>query len=528
VPDVEVFIFLLLAVVVLAALGRRSQVPDPIVLVLGGLVLGFVPGLPAPQIDPDVVLFVFLPPLLYFAAYSSSAYELRDNVVPIGLLAVGLVLVTVAAVAAVAHWVVGVDWPVAVVLGAVLGPTDPVAATTIIRRLGAPGRIGTILEGESLVNDGTALTAYKIALGAVGAASVTAWSVGPRFVAVAIGGIAVGLVAGWISGRLRAALDEPSIDVTLSLLTPFVAYVPAEELGVSGVLAAVTAGLWIGNQTLGLSGPESRLRTQTFWEALDFLLNSLLFLLIGLQLPSIVARIEETALVPLAAYGLLLAVVVIGVRMAWMFTVPSAIALITRRGDDDEARWTTHRERVVVGWSAMRGGVSLAAALAIPVRVDGAPFPDRDLIIFLAYAVVLLTLVVPGLTLAPLVRRLGLGQGEERRRADAELRLRLTQSALERLDDIERAEGPPDHVIERLRDRYLARLHSLESRLDDDRGAVRGSDQRAAATLQRELLEAERETLRDMQRERAYPADLLQRLQSEIDLDESRLQARAR
>jgi Na+/H+ antiporter len=526
VPHVEVFIFLLLAVVVLAALGLRSAIPQPIVLVLGGLVLGLVPGVPSPRIDPDVVLFVFLPPLLYFAGFSSSAYELRDSAMPIGMLAVPLVLVTVAAVAAVAHAVVGIPWAAAVVLGAVLGPTDPVAATTIIRRLGAPGRIGTILEGESLVNDATALTAYKIALGAVGAATVSAWTIGPRFVAVAAGGLAIGVVAGWVFSRLRGVFDEPSIDVTLSLLTPFAAYVPAERIGASGVLAVVTAGVWIGHQSLGLAGPESRLRTRTFWDALNFLLNSLLFLLIGLQLPSIVGRIERADVLELAAQALLLAAVVIAVRMAWMFTVPETIARITRRAEGAEARWTDTRERLVLGWSAMRGGVSLAAALAIPEMAGGQPFPDRDLVIFLAYAVVLATLVLPGLTLARLVERLGLGQGDERRRADAELRLRLTRAALEHLDELEREEGASARVLDRLRDRYQGRADRLETRLGNGH-AGRADYQKESARLQEELLEVERDALRDLQRERAYPADLLERIQREIDLDESRLHRRA-
>jgi CPA1 family monovalent cation:H+ antiporter len=519
VPGVEAIVFLLLAVLVLAAVGRRSQVPEPIVLVLGGLVLGLVPGLPAPRIDPDVVLFVFLPPLLYFAAFTSSAYELRENAVPIALLAVGLVLVTVAAVAAVAHAVTGIPWAPAVVLGAVLGPTDPVAATTIMGRLGAPQRIVTILEGESLVNDATGLTAYKLALGAVAAGSVSVWSIGPKFVAVALGGIAVGVAAGWVFTRLRRLLDDPSLDVTLSLLTPFATYVPAEAFGASGVLAVVTAGLWIGHQSLGLAGPESRLRTRAFWDALNFLLNSLLFVLIGLELPAIVGGIERASLVPLAGQALVVALVVIGVRLAWMFTVPGLVALL------DEPN-TTRRERIVLGWSAMRGAVSLAAALAIPqFTPDGAPFPDRELIIFLAYGTVLLTLVVPGLTLGPIIERLGLGQEEARRRADVQMRRRLTRAALARLHDIEDDGGAPEPVIDRLRDRYESRLGRLEARRGEGEKARRDY-QRDAARVQTELLEAERRALHDLQRERAYPADLLERVKSEIDVDESRLRAR--
>jgi CPA1 family monovalent cation:H+ antiporter len=529
VGEIEVLIFLLAVVAFLAALGRRSHVPAPIVLVLGGLGLGFVPGLPAPEIDPDIVLFVFLPPLLYFAAFSSSAYELRDNAVPIGLLAIGLVLVTMVAVAAIAHYVVGLAWAPAFVLGAVLGPTDPVSASSVIRRLGAPGRIVTILEGESLVNDGTGLTAYTIALGAVGASVAIGGSV-LKFVGISLGGIALGLAVGWLAGRLRRLADEPSIDVTLSLLTPYVAYVPAEQIGVSGVLAAVTAGLWIGNQSLGLSGPESRLRTVTFWESLDFLLNSVLFLLIGLQLTNIVQSIEGARALWLIGQTALVAAVVMGVRLAWMFLLPGVVSLVAPFRDDLSPREDL-RERLVVGWSSMRGAVSLAAALAIPtVAASGQRFPDRDLVIFLAYSVVIVTLVLPGLTLAPLVQRLGVGQGEVRRREDAEARARLTHAALERLEELAGEPDAPDRVVERLRERYQSRLDRLEARIEDaggDGDGERGAEQRQAAELARALIERERDVLMDLERERAYPADLLQGLRRDIDLDESRLRARA-
>jgi Na+/H+ antiporter len=319
----EILVFLLVAVALLAGFGLRYDVPYPIVLVLGGLALGFVPWLPAPDLDPDIVFFAFLPPLLYAAAFEASAYELRAHALPISLLAVGLVLATVVAVAVAAHGVAGVSWEMAFVLGAVVGPTDPVAATAVLRRLGAPSRIQTILEGESLVNDGTGLTAYGVAIGAVGAASLTVGGVVLDFVTTAAGGIAIGLVVGWVVGRLRQATEEPSIDVVLSVLTPFAAYVPAEKIHVSGVLAVVTAGVYIGTRSLGLSQAGARLRTLAFWQATEFLLQSLLFLLVGLQLTNLVEGIEDARLLELAGYGLVLALVVIGARMAWMFVVPA-------------------------------------------------------------------------------------------------------------------------------------------------------------------------------------------------------------
>jgi Na+/H+ antiporter len=506
VAGAQVLVFLLVAVALLAGAGLRWNVPYPVVLVVGGLVLGLVPGLPSPDLDPDIVFFAFLPPLLYAAAFQASAYELRANVVAISHLAIGLVLVTVVAVAAVAHWVADLPWAAAFVLGAVLGPTDPVSAAAIVRRLGAPARIEAVLEGEALVNDGTGLTAYKIALGAVGAASLGAGEVGGKFVLIAAGGIAIGAAVGWIFAHLRIAAREPSIDVVLSVLTPFAAYVPAEEIGVSGVLAVVTAGVYVGTRSLELSEAGGRLRTLAFWQASEFLLNSLLFLLIGLQVTRIVGDIEGAALGTLAAEAALIAAVVIAVRIAWSFTVFEI---------------GSARERFVIGWSGMRGAVSLAAALAIPID----DFPDRDLVIFLAYGVVLVTLVLPGLTLAPLIEALGLGQSAERRRQEVEARLRLTHAALERLDTMaEHGEG--DGAVEQLRDRYQSRLDRLEDRLESAGGHPdHGTD---VAETQIDVLEHERDVLREMRRERAFPAELLRTLEAEIDVDEARVRSRGR
>ena len=376
--EIELFVFLLFAVAVLAGLGLRSGVPYPVALVLGGLVIGLVPGLPSPELDPDIVFFVFLPPLLYAAAITVSAHELKANWAPISLLAVGLVLVTIAAVAAVANAVLGIPWAAAFVLGAVLGPTDPVSAAAVLDRLGATGRSKTILQGESLINDGTGLTAYKIALAAVGASAGAWFEVSFEFAKVAAGGIAIGLAVGWIFAHLRRIVTDPSLDVTLSVVTPFIAYVPAEEVHVSGVLAVVAAGLYMGSRSLDVIEPGTRLRTLAFWESAAFLLDGLLFLLIGVQVPTIIERIEDANEFTLAGYALLISAVVFGTRFLWMLVVPAVLPSQTSRP-----------ERVVIAWSGMRGGVSLAAALAIPVE----DFPQRDLVVFVAYAVIVITLV---------------------------------------------------------------------------------------------------------------------------------------
>jgi CPA1 family monovalent cation:H+ antiporter len=515
VAGAEILVFLLVAVAVLAGVALRHDVPYPIVLVLGGLALGFVPPLPSPELEPDVVFFVFLPPLLYAAAFQASAYELRANAGPISLLAIGLVLATVVAVAVVAHHVIGLPWAVAFALGAIVGPTDPIAAAAVLSRLGAPARIRTILEGESLVNDGTGLTAYSVAIAAIGA-SVTTVDVVGDFVRMTAGGIAIGLAAGWLFGRLRGMTREPAIDLVLSILTPFVAYVPAERLHVSGVLAVVTAGVIIGSRSQELSEARARLRTLAFWQSADFLLNSLLFLLIGLQLGDLVDGVADKELVEVAGEAVVIAAVVLGVRLAWMFAVPAIahLRIVPRQP-------TGMPERLLLGWCGMRGAVSLAAALAISTDVE-----ERELVILVTYGVVLVTLVLPGLTLAPLIRALGLGQGEQHQRLEVEARMRLTHAALERFDELGEHGDVPEPDLERLRDRYQARLDRLRERLEAAGGHP---DHRTeAAEAQIAALEAERELLAEMRRERAFPADLLRELEAEIDVDEARVRSRGR
>lgn len=511
----DVLVFLLVAVAVLAGAALRHDVPFPIVLVLGGLGLGFVPWLPTPVLGHEVVFFVFLPPLVYAAAFQASAYELRANALAISLLAVGLVLATMAAVAAVGHWIVGLPWAVAFVLGAVVAPTDPIAAAAVLGRVGAPARIRTILEGESLVNDGTGLTAYGLALTAVGA-TVTAGDMVGDFVVKSAGGIALGVAAGWLFGRLRAAGRDPSIDLVLSLLTPFAAYLLAEKLDVSGVLAVVSAGVVIGSRSQELAEAGARLRTLAFWQSADFLLNSVLFLLVGLQLSNLVDEVDEKTLPTVAAEALLVAAVVLAVRLAWMLVVPAIahLRMIAREP-------TGLPERLLVGWCGMRGAVSLAAALAIPASV-----PQRELTILLVYGTVLVTLVVPGLTLARLTHELGLSQSQQRRQQELEARMRLTHAALKRFDDLgEHGDLPPED-LQRLRDRYQARLDRLRERRHVAGGHPNHRTQAARAQIQ--ALDAERDVLSEMRRQRAFPADMLRELEAEIDIDEARVRSRGR
>lgn len=513
---IELIVALLLASTVLAGLARAINVHYAIVLVLGGLVVGLVSGTSAPRVDPQIVLFVFLPPLIYAASFGSSTQDLRAHARAIGPLAVGLVLVTMGAVGLVAHEVAGIGWGPAFVLGAILGPTDPVAATSVLRRLGAPDRISTILEGEALVNDGTGLTVYKLAIGAVVSGHFSPGLGIVKFIAVAAGGVAIGLVAGWLSVEVRKRIDEPQIEISISLLTAYLAYIPADRIGASGVLAAVAAGLYTGARTGLMFSPASRLRTLGFWEALTFLLESVLFLLIGLQLPHITRGLSVGT--PLA-YAAAVLVTLIGVRMAWMFCTPLVIRL-AGRGEAPQ----TPAELTVLGWSGMRGGVSLAAALAVPLTADGHPFPDRSDVIVIAYIVIAATLVIPGLTLSPLIRRLGLAEGEVIAREEARARVALAHAALGHVEEMAEREELPEAIADAARLTYEQRIHRLEPEVDGD--AADGDEAamaRRLRELRRELIAVERDRLADLRRRGEVSAESMRRIEHELDLEESRL-----
>src|SRR4029450_10810226 len=404
----ELLLVLMVAMGGLSVLAGVVRVPYPIVLVLGGLVLGFVPGVPPALLQPDLVLVLFLPPLLYQAAFFSSPRDLRANARAITLLAVGLVLVTMTAVAVVAHALVaGLPWAAAFALGAIVSPTDPLAATAIARRLGVPRRLVTVLEGESLVNDATALVAYRLAVAPVLAGSFTLWEAGLRFVVGAVGGVVIGLAVGWLFAEARRRIEDSVVEIVLSVVTGYAASLPAELLGVSGVLAAVTAGLYVGWHAPELASPATRLLGFSFWEVLVYLLNAVLFVLVGLQLHPILTGVSGSSAAVLLGQAALVSAVVIAVRIVWGFSVPYLVRALDRR-PAQRARRVGARERVVGGWGGGRGAVALAAALALPLETStGQPFPQRNLIIFVTFGVIFATLVLQGLSLPWRIRRLG-------------------------------------------------------------------------------------------------------------------------
>ena len=516
---------LMIAVAGLSILAGLIGVPYPILLVLGGLVLGFVPGLPEIQLPPELVLVLFLPPLLYHSAFFSSLRDLRANLRPISLLAVGLTLATMVAVAAAAHALIHeLPWAAAFALGAIVSPTDPLAATAIARRLGAPRRLTTLLEGESLVNDATALVAYRIAVGAVAGGSFVVWQAGLEFAAGVAGGVAVGLAVGWLSAEIRRRLHDPDVEIVVTLVTGYAAYVPAERLGVSGVLAAVTAGLYVGWRAPEIASASTRLLGFSFWEVLVFLLNAVLFVLVGLQLHPILSTPIGRPGGSLIGLAAVVAAVVIGARIAWLFTVPYLIRALDRR-PAQAARRLGARDRLVVGWSGMRGAVSLAAALALPLGGETGPaFPERHLIVFLTFAVIFVTLVLQGLTLPALIRRLRLGEDDAEEREELHARLDATEAALARLDELAAEDWTRDDTVERLRGLYQYRRQRLWARAKDaDDG---GYEDRSLAyqRLVRELLEAQRRRIVGLRNQGAISNDVMHRIERDLDLEDSRLE----
>jgi monovalent cation/hydrogen antiporter len=515
------FLGLLAAIAVLLAGSQLVRVPYPILLVLGGLGLGFVPGMPTVELDPELVLVGVLPPLLYGTAFFTSLREFRANIRQITLLAIGLVLTTTLAVAAVAHAVIpGLSWPLAFVLGAIVSPTDPTAATALAERLGLPRRLVALIEGESLVNDGTALVAYRFAVTAVVTGSFSLANASGRFVVNVIGGIAVGLAVGFVIRMVRRRLDNPPVEITISILSGYFGFLPAQAIGVSGVLAAVTVGIYMGWHTPQLTTAQTRLQGLAVWEILFFLLNALLFALVGLQLPSILDGLSGHSTGELVRFAVIVSMTVVGARFLWVLVATPLSALLSRQ--DSAPSW---REATILGWSGMRGAVSLAAALALPLTTNaGDPFPSRDLIVFLTFSVILGTLVVQGLTLPDLARVLGVEDDGRAAKEEAKARIHAAEAALGRLEELLEEDWVREDTAERLRGLFNFRRDRFRSRFDPD-GDTSVEDRSADyQRLLRELLDAERGAVLELRRRGVIDDDVMRRVVRDLDLEEARLE----
>jgi Na+/H+ antiporter len=531
---VELVVIMLAVSAALRMLARRLGVPHPVLLVLAGLALVFVPGLPRVEFEPDTLFLVFVPPLLYWAALTSSLRDFRANLWPILRFGTLLVLLTIATVAVVAHALTPeFTWAAAFTLGAIVSPPDPVAAIAVMRSIGAQRALSTILEGEGLVNDATALVAYRVAIAAAvtGSFSIERTAVG--FFLAGAGGVAVGLAIGWLIGRVRIGVRGfPIVENTISLLTPFFAYLPAEWLDLSGVLSVVAVGLYLGRMGPRTVPAATRIQAESMWVMVQFILESLVFILVGLELPYILRTLRTHSLGTLLLYGALLTLTVIGVRMVYTVVAASLLRRV-RRGTRDEGT-PAWRQVGFLSWAGMRGGDSLVLALAVPVTAAGGqPFPARGLIIFVTFSVILGTLVLQGLTLAPLIRWWGLTEGGEGETEEAHARRVVAEAGLRRLEAEGRRDGVDRGMARALEATYRRRLQrwsardvARHGRGDEEHAGLAGVDgiraEQTAAAYRRlcaAMIGDEREALVGLRDQGVIGDHVLRRVQRDLDLE---------
>ena len=521
-----VFLLLLLFVVAFGALARKLQTPYPIILVIAGTLLGFVPGIPKISLNPDVIFFVILPPLLYAAAWATSWREFSYHLVSILMLAFGLVAFTVLGVSAAAQWLFpGFDWRLGFVLGAIVAPTDAIAATSIAKRIGLPKRIVDILEGESLVNDASGLLALEFGILMVvrGQTPTVTEGLG-RIAFLVFAGLAVGLVTAWIVDRIERHIDDGPIEIAISILTPYAAYFAADRIHASGVLAVVACGLFLSRRSSEFFSPEVRLQVRGFWDSFTFILNGLVFVLIGLQLPHVLGGIHDYRLGTLLLYGALFSGLVIVLRLIWMFPGARLANLIRTRILHQNDKLPSWRGILVAGWTGMRGVIALAAAIALPETLaNGNPFPQRDLIVFLAFSVIFVTLVLQGLTLPFVVRALGVAGGPKDETEDEEklARREMLDAALAYLEE-SRQENETEfqEIYDDLTGHYRHRLAAVSGNDDPENGLTPEHRERHIRLL-RDLLRVERQTALRLRNQGRINDETLRQIEYELDLREA-------
>jgi monovalent cation/hydrogen antiporter len=523
-----VLVTFLAAVVVLAVLAKRLRIPYPIAFVIGGIALAFARHLPRPHVDPDLILLLVIPPLLFGAAWATDWFELKRNARPIALHAVGLVIVTMAAVAVVVHFTVPLfTWPLAFTLGAIVSPPDAVASEAIFERLAIPRRIAAILSGECLMNDATALVLYRFALAAAISGTFSLARASIAFVLVAAGGTLVGiatalLLEGILRYIARQGFSDAMIASVVFLLAPFAAYLPAEALHVSGVLAAVSAGILLSRRSTSFSDAESRVLAASVWRLLIFVLNAFAFLLIGLQLPSIIEALEPHVR-DYALYGLLLSITVILVRIAWIFPATYLPRLVSAglRKRDPNPPW---QPVAVLSWGGMRGIISLALALALPYTLGDQPFPGRSVTIFFTLCVIFATLVLQGLTLGPLIEWLGVTETSRSHRRETGLRIRALEAGIARLREEETRRKTPleREIADRILEEYRQRINVLRGKVAAGE-TDEARESRIDRSLQKEALAAERRAILAMRSAGEIPDAIYRSIEYDLDLATLRL-----
>ena len=526
ISTIQLMVALLVVVAAVAVVAARLKIPPAILLVITGVALALIPGLPTVELAPELVLLLVLPPVIYSSAVAMSWNEFRFNLRPISLLAVGCVVFTTVAVAAATHWLLGLPWPVGFVLGAIVSPPDAVAPLAILRRMQLPRRILVVLEGEGLANDATALILYRFAVVAVSAGAFSLGQAAGTFVAIVVGEILWGIGVGWLMLRLRRWVHDPPVEITLSVLTPFLAYWPPEHLGGSGVLATVTAGLYISWNGLRLISAATRLQGIFFWNFFIYLVEGMVFLITGLQARTLVARIGDFHVSELAMSAAVVSAVVIVARFVWMYPatyVPRWLFSSIRRKDPSPPwQWP-----FVLAFTGVRGIVSLAAALAIPFATDdGHPFPARDLILFLTFSVILVTLVVQGLMLPFVARALGLAHAGRRERhsdraEEQQVRRQAIEAATSRLEQLAAERELPEEIVGPLHAHQRDRIKHIVHSSDGDAGHRKLTEQQC--DLELALITAERKYINDQFRSGNIKDEARRRIERELDLREAHI-----
>jgi CPA1 family monovalent cation:H+ antiporter len=520
--NIATVIILLAVITALAELTDKIRIPSPILLVLAGIGIGFVPGLPVILIDPEIIFLVFLPPILYAAAWTTSWPDFKRAKRPITLLAIGCVIFTTCAVAVIAHYFIpGLGWAEAFVLGAIISPPDAVAATAATKGLSVPKRVITILEGESLVNDATGLIAYKYAVAAVVTGSFYLWEASFQFILVAVGGIGLGLLVGVVFKFIhKTTPHNATTDTTMTFMAPYIAYLSAEAFHLSGVLAVVTAGLFLSWNSSEIFSQQTRLQANASWNTVIFILNGIIFILIGLQLPEIIRNIEDHSLGEMIGYGAIVSAAVIIGRIIWTYPgayLPRWMFKSIREREPE----TTFGLVSIVAWSGMRGVVSLAAALALPLMIsEGTPFPNRNVIIFITFCVIFATLVLQGLTLRPLIRLFKILPDGKDHEAEEAARLELAASIIEHIEE-NYSLALSDEVLNQIKTKYEIRIQRL--RKDEIRRKMDEKDIIEFHRIQQELLDKERRELIEMRRQGKISDEALRKIEYELDLEETRL-----
>lgn len=527
VRDAETVLFLLMIVIIMfGALARRIQIAYPIVLVVAGVVIGSVPGLPKLILNPDIIFLTILPPLLFHAAWQTSWREFHYNIVSILMLAIGLVFFTVLGVGAAAAGPFSLlGWRSGIVLGAIIAPTDAIAATSIARRVGLSGRTTHVLEGESLVNDATGLLALEFGLSiALGGHLPSAGHEFGRFAWLTTGGITIGIAIAWLVRKFEGFIDDGPIEIALSLVTPFVAYFAAEEAHASGVLSVVACGLYFGRHSSEFFSPGVRLQAKSVWHALDFILNGFAFVLIGLQLPTVLAALEHYGLPVLISYAAGFSALIVALRLIWVYPGAWVAYVIRRRLLKQDEKLPSVKALFIVGWTGMRGVVSLAAAMSLPeTTAAGMPFQTRDLIIFLSFSAILSTLVLQGLTLPALISFLGFKTKGTPDREEHDARRLMVDAALAHIRDRQKDHGGDDVLLNTLLEmekHHQKRLMRLDTFLH---GHGSSSDQLHFRQISHELLTIERSIALALRNEGKINDIVLRRLEHELDLAQSRL-----